>query len=192
MRTGVRMAPEVRNRCLRNRKPHPCGYYGDQTRECRCTQTHIQTYRNKVSGPLLDRIDIHVEVPAIQFQELASLDGGEPSEAIRTRVVEARRRQWARFGHNGNDGHRGQDDPFRTHCNAAMDSKELQHYCALGDDARDMLRGAMTGLNLSARAYDRILKVSRTIADLERCDHIQPQHVGEAIQYRSLDRQMWA
>ena len=141
---------------------------------------HVQRYRTKISGPLLDRIDIHVEVPSVRYQELASLAQGEPSSAIRERVVSARRIQQARFGGN-----------LRIHCNADMGSKELQNVTRLEQDAQDMLKMAITELNFSARAYDRILKVSRTIADLEACETIQSHHVSEAIQYRSLDREMW-
>lgn len=173
--------------------PCPCGFYGDPKRACRCTQSQIQGYRNRISGPLLDRIDIHIEVPTIQFQELASLQGGEPSEQIRHRIVEARRVQWDRFG--ATDGGReprpaAVGDPFRAVCNASMTARQLQQHCALDAEARELLRHAMTGLHLSARAYDRILKVARTIADLEGRDRLEARHISEAIQYRSLDRQM--
>jgi magnesium chelatase family protein len=160
--------------------PCPCGYFGDTQRECRCTPLQIQRYRTKISGPLLDRIDIHVEVPSVRYQELASLAQGEPSCAIRERVVSARKIQQQRFGGNG-----------RIHCNADMGSKELQRQVKVEQDAQEMLKMAITELSFSARAYDRILKVSRTIADLEASDTIQSHHVSEAIQYRSLDREMW-
>ena len=166
--------------CKKCTQSCPCGYYGDTQRECRCTPLQIQRYRNKISGPLLDRIDIHVEVPSVRYQELAALGQGEPSRAIRERVVSARKIQQARFAGNR-----------RVHCNADMGSKELQRNTQVEQDAQDLLKMAITELNFSARAYDRILKVSRTIADLEAADTIQSHHVSEAIQYRSLDREMW-
>jgi len=160
--------------------PCPCGYFGDSQRECRCTQSQIQKYRNKISGPLLDRIDIHVEVPTIKYQNLASLEKGESSACIRQRVVAARQVQEARF-----------KNQTKLHNNANMGSKQLQQYCRLKDDAQDMLKVAITQLNFSARAYDRILKVSRTIADLAGSEAIESNHVQEAIQYRTMDRQLW-
>ena len=160
--------------------PCPCGFHTDPQRECRCTPTQIQKYRNKISGPLLDRIDIHVEVPTIGFEELSSLEPGEPSSAIRERVVAARTLQQHRFA----------DHP-KVHCNADMGSKDLQNYCRLQPEAQDLLKMAITELNFSARAYDRILKVSRTIADLSESSDITTEHVSEAIQYRTLDRQLW-
>ncbi len=160
--------------------PCPCGYYGDARRECRCTSSHIQNYRNKISGPLLDRIDIHIEVPNIRYQELSSLEKGEPSAAIRSRVVAARRVQLERF-----KGRR------KVHNNASMGAKEIQKYCQTKPDAQDMLKMAITDLHFSARAYDRVLKVARTIADLESSEEIKAEHVQEAIQYRTLDRQLW-
>jgi len=160
--------------------PCPCGYYGDPRHECRCSPIQMQRYRNKISGPLLDRIDIHIEVPAVRYQELASLKGGEPSAAIRQRVLTARRVQQARF-----------KGSHKVHCNAAMRSKDVHKHCLLEPAAQDQLRLVMTELNFSARAYDRIIKVSRTIADLAGADSIQSPHVAEAIQYRTLDRQFW-
>ena len=135
----------------------------------------ITRYRNKISGPLLDRIDIHVEVPAVKYKEMAGDSTGEPSEKIRARVEYARVVQRERFGH----------------CNARIAPKEIKEHCRLDDECQQLLKMAMTELNLSARAYDRILKVSRTIADLDRSESIQSQHISEAIQYRSLDRQLW-
>ncbi len=160
--------------------PCPCGFYGDTQHACRCSQTQIQNYRNKISGPLLDRIDLHIEVPAIRYQELSALGKGEPSAAIRQRVMAARRVQQGRF-----KGHK------RLHANAGMASRQIQKYCQLSDQGQEMLKHAMTRYNFSARAYDRILKVSRTIADLAGIEDIQPPHVMEAIQYRNLDRQSW-
>ncbi len=161
--------------------PCPCGYFGDPKHECRCSPQNIQRYRNRISGPLLDRIDIHVEVPAVRYQELASATQGEGSGPIRERVIRARRLQQERF--------RGS---ARVHCNAAMRSRELRKHCALGADAQELLRMAIADLNFSARAYDRILKVARTIADLAAAPQIETGHIAEAIQYRSLDRQYWA
>ena len=155
--------------------PCACGFYGDPKRECRCSPAMITRYRNKVSGPLLDRIDIHVEVPAVKYKEMAGDATGEPSEKIRARVEYARVVQRERFGHS----------------NARMAPKEIKEHCRLDEDCQQLLKMAMTELNLSARAYDRILKVSRTIADLDRSESIQSAHISEAIQYRSLDRQLW-
>jgi len=160
--------------------PCPCGFFGDAKRECRCSDRQIQGYRNKISGPLLDRIDIHIEVPTIDVNQLSSLGEGEPSSQIRERVIQARRVQQARFR-----------EVAGLHCNSGMGAKNLQTYCRLEGEAQSMLRSAISELNFSARAYDRILKVSRTIADLGGSDTIQPEHVFEAIQYRTLDRQMW-
>jgi magnesium chelatase family protein len=160
--------------------PCPCGYQTDPKRECRCSPTQIARYRSKISGPLLDRIDIHVEVPAISYEQITKLGKGEPSSAIRERVVRAREIQQERYRkHPG------------IHCNANMRSKTLHQVCRMEADAEQILRTAMSDLNFSARAYDRILKVSRTIADLDHADTIGPQHISEAIQYRSLDRQIW-
>ena len=164
--------------------PCPCGHYGDAKRQCRCTPIQMQRYRNKISGPLLDRIDIHVEVPAMEYQELASLQKGEPSAAIRERVVASRAVQRERFA-KGKGAH-------AVHCNANMRAKDVHKHCVLDDAAQGLLKAAMADLHLSARAYDRILKVARTIADLAGTADIAADHVAEAIQYRSLDRQYWA
>lgn len=156
--------------------PCPCGYLGDKQHECRCSPTQIQRYRARISGPLLDRIDLHVEAPALSLGELRSEAGGEPSAAIRTRVLAARLRQQERFG----DSHVG--------VNARMGHALIRKHCAIDSTLGDLLQQAMEQLHLSARAYDRILKVSRTIADLAGAERIESNHLLEAIQYRSLDR----
>ena len=161
--------------------PCPCGYYGDRKRDCRCSQVQVERYRDRISGPLLDRIDIHVEVPAVEYRELASDQAGEDSGAIRERVEAARRRQIERFG-AGN----------RVRCNARMSARQLKSSCRLDSAASGMLEMAMGELHLSARAHDRILKVARTIADLDGSENISSEHIGEAIQYRTLDRNLWA
>jgi magnesium chelatase family protein len=160
--------------------PCPCGNYGNPHHECTCTPMQIQKYMAKISGPLLDRIDIHIEVPAVKVTELSQKKPGEPSDAIRARVICARERQAKRF-------------KKRTglFSNADMESKEIHQFCALDSDGEVLLKMAMTKLGLSARAYDRILKVARTIADLGGSEEIRPEHLGEAIQYRSLDRNLW-
>ncbi len=160
--------------------PCPCGFYGDPKRECRCSQRQIMVYRNKISGPLLDRIDIHVEVPAMRYQELTALAKGETSAIMRERITKARGIQLARF-----KGLR------KVHCNAVMNPKALQRFCTLDADTQSLLKTAIGELNLSARAYDRILRVARTIADMAHMESIRPEHVTEAIQYRTLDRQLW-
>ena len=164
--------------------PCPCGLFGDSKKPCRCTPIQMQRYRNRISGPLLDRIDIHVEVPAMEYQELASLEKGENSAAIRERVVASRAVQRERFAKS-----KGQQ---AIHCNAGMRAKDVHKHCMLNGDAQGMLKAAMADLHLSARAYDRILKVARTIADLEGVADIAADHIAEAIQYRSLDRSYWA
>jgi magnesium chelatase family protein len=160
--------------------PCPCGYFGDRAHECNCTPAMIQKYLSRISGPLFDRIDIHIEVPTVRFKELAGKPTGEHSEVIRQRVNRARLTQLERF-----KGERG------MFCNADMESKEIRKYCQIDSTSQDLLKVAITKLGLSARAYDRILKVSRTIADLEASPEILPQHISEAIQYRSLDRNLW-
>ena len=160
---------------LASMNPCPCGFYGDSKRECRCSPNMITKYRNRISGPLLDRIDIHIEVPAVKYKEMAGEATGETSERVRQRVAAARAVQRDRFGHT----------------NARLTPKEMKQHCRLDADCQELLKMAMTELNLSARAYDRILKVSRTIADLDNASAIQSQHISEAIQYRSLDRQLW-
>ncbi len=159
--------------------PCPCGYATDPSHACSCTPLQVQKYLARVSGPLLDRIDIHIEVPAVKFAELAGEATGESSARIRTRVEAARQRQLHRF--------RSRPHLF---CNARMESKDIRNFCRVEAKGEALLKTAITKLGLSARAYDRILKVSRTIADLEGSEAILPEYVSEAIQYRSLDRQL--
>lgn len=160
--------------------PCPCGYFGDLKRECRCGPVQVQRYRQRISGPLLDRIDLHIEVPAIEYRDMASERLEENSLTIRERIAAARQHQRRRFANDS-----------KTTCNARMGTKQLKHWCKLDADSQELIRVAMTELNLSARAYDRILKVARTIADLATSDTITPEHVSEAIQYRSFDRTLW-
>lgn len=160
--------------------PCPCGYHHHPTHACVCTPAQITRYMNKISGPLMDRIDIQVEVENVPFEDISKAPAGEPSASIRERVIRARKIQEERF-----KGHRG------IHCNAQMTTSMLQKYAVLDDTSMERLRTAMRQLNLSARAYDRILKVSRTIADLEGSEQIQSYHVAEAIGYRNLDRDNW-
>ena len=148
--------------------------------ESKSSPREIQNYLGRISGPLLDRIDLHVEVPPVKFREISGDRTGETSADIRVRVVAARKRQQARFAHKP-----------RITCNARMGSKELKEFCALDDTTKQLLQNAMADWNLSARAYDRILKVARTIADLAGSENLTSDHVSEAIQYRSLDRQIW-
>lgn len=159
--------------------PCPCGYYGDPKRECRCSPPQIEKYRQRISGPLLDRIDLHVEVPLVEYRELSSDETGETSADVRLRVEAARGRQVERFSALKN-----------VTCNAAMPSKVMRQHCRIDDTASGYLEHAMTDLNFSARAHDRILKVGRTLADLEDCKDIQAEHILEAIQYRTLDRKL--
>jgi magnesium chelatase family protein len=161
--------------------PCPCGYYNHPEKECVCAPGVVQKYLTKISGPLLDRIDLHVEVTPVSFNELSKERPTEKSDAVRERVIKARHAQAERY-----------DALSGIHCNAQMTSKQLQSICKLDDASRSILKTAMERLGLSARAYDRIIKVSRTIADLEGCENIETQHVAEAIQYRSLDREGWA
>jgi magnesium chelatase family protein len=160
--------------------PCPCGYHGDIAHECSCSPMQIQKYRSRISGPLLDRIDIHIEVPAVKYKELADTGLAEKSALVRERVNEARRRQQARFA-----------GLKHIHCNAHMESKDLRDFCLLDEKCHELLRMAINKLGLSARAYDRIIKVARTIADIEGAGNISATHIGEAIQYRSLDRNLW-
>lgn len=157
--------------------PCPCGNYTDPDKECVCSALQVRRYLSKISGPLLDRIDIHIDVPAVKVRDLDSSATGEPSRKIRERVDAARQIQLHRF-----------KEFDKLYCNARMDSKEIRRFCKLDDQGHELLKMAITKLGLSARAYDRILKVSRTIADLEHSPDIKPEFVSEAIQYRSLDR----
>jgi magnesium chelatase family protein len=162
--------------------PCPCGYAGDSRRECRCSATQIQRYRAKISGPLLDRIDIHIEAPSLRIDELRSEHAAESSAAIRMRCEAARARQNNRFG---------ADTAPSARCNARMSHAQIRQHCAINQQQGDLLQQAMEQLALSARAYDRILKVARTIADLAASDTIETTHLLEAIQYRSLDRNVF-
>lgn len=161
--------------------PCPCGYYGDPTHHCVCTPGQISRYLSKISGPLLDRIDLHVEVPVVPFKQLSQMQPGESSTAIRERVIKARQMQEQRY-----KNHKG------VYCNAQMSERMLHEFAEPDNASLDMLRTAMERLSLSARAYSRILKVARTIADLEGSERIQSYHIAEAIGYRSLDRSDWA
>ncbi len=160
--------------------PCPCGNFGNPRRECRCSPAQVERYRSKISGPLLDRIDIHVEAPAVEFRDLADNQPAESSSAIRERVLSSRAKQAARFSRQKNK------------TNARMSHRAIKQHCALDAECSAMLEKAMADLNFSARAYDRILKVSRTIADLAGEENIQPAHLFEAIGYRTLDRTLWA
>jgi magnesium chelatase family protein len=161
--------------------PCPCGFYNHPEKECTCPPGAVQKYLNKISGPLLDRIDLHVEVTPVPFNELSNAQQGESSATIRERVIRARDIQAGRYKE-----HAG------LYANAQMTSKLLREICVIDTAGENLLKRAMEKLNLSARAYDRILKVSRTIADLAASTAIQPQHLAEAIHYRSLDREGWA
>jgi magnesium chelatase family protein len=156
--------------------PCPCGYAGDPTHLCTCPPGAVQRYRQRVSGPLLDRLDLHVEVPALPYRDLTAAGGGEDSATIRARVAQARTRQSARLRRPG------------ARCNAHMNGREIDRHCRLDVQGTRLLETAVERLGLSARAYSRVLKVARTIADLDGCDRIRPGDVAEAVQYRTLDR----
>ncbi len=169
--------------------PCPCGYYGDPTHHCVCTPGQIQRYMNKISGPLLDRIDIHCEIQAVPFAQLSQMQPGEPSSVIRERVIKARKIQTERFSALPLVEGSGRG---RIHCNAMMTEKMLHEFAEPDAASLDMLRMAMERLKLSARAYSRILKVARTIADLAGSEKVESMHIAEAIGYRNLDRGDWA
>ena len=160
--------------------PCPCGYFGDLKREYRCGPLQVQRYRQRISGPLLDRIDLHIEVPAVEYRDIASTKVEEGSAAIRERVGRAREQQRARFRSDK-----------KVNCNARMGPRQIRQHCQLSPESQELIHVATTQLNLSARAYDRILKVSRTVADLQSSDEITSEHVSEAIQYRTFDRTLW-
>lgn len=160
--------------------PCPCGYYNHPTKACVCTPGQIHRYLNKISGPLLDRIDLQIEITPLSFEELSRKSPGEPSSVIRERVIRARQIQEKRYA-----GYKG------IHCNAQMTSRLIHQYAEPDAEGIEMLRKAMTRLQLSARAYDRILRVARTIADLDQSEQIKTEHLAEAIGYRNLDRSNW-
>jgi len=160
--------------------PCPCGYLGDSRHTCKCAPMQIERYMGRISGPLLDRIDLHIEVPAVPYQELAATGDGTSSATMRDQVNRARQAQKQRLGQGS------------QRCNSRMNSKQLRRFCVLDAEGQDLLRRAMDDLGLSARAHDRILRMSRTIADLDGSENIQQLHVSEAIGYRSLDRKLWA
>ena len=159
--------------------PCPCGYRSDPRRDCHCTPPQIERYMAKISGPLLDRIDIHIEVPSVPFKELATAPPGTTSEAMRSQVLAARRLQESRFA------------AAKTRYNAHMTTREIRKYCRLDDECMDLLRASVNELGLSARAHDKILRVARTIADLDTSDEIHASHIQEAVNYRMLDRSFW-
>jgi magnesium chelatase family protein len=158
----------------------PCGYYIDATRSCTCSVTKIRRYLQRISGPLLDRVDSHIEVPRLQRDEMLTPADGEPSRAVRARVGAARQRQTQRSAGSG------------IFCDAHMQARDIKRFCALSDEVKTFLSKAIDQLGLSARAFDRVVKLSRTIADLDGAESIALPHVAEAIQYRGLDRKLWA
>lgn len=157
--------------------PCPCGYLGDQNHKCLCSYPTIQRYRTRISGPLLDRIDIHIDVPPVNYSELSSRREGEPSSKIRERVIKARKIQEERFKKHKN-----------IFCNSQMSTRMIRKYCQLKEDAQSLIKNAMEKLHMSARAHDRIIKLARTIADIDESEEIEARHIAEAIQYRTLDR----
>lgn len=159
--------------------PCPCGYRTDPRRNCQCTPNQIEHYMGKISGPLLDRIDIHIEVPAVPFSDLSAENPGTSSEEMRAMVVVARQRQEARFCDKS------------TRYNAQMSSRQLRQFCPLCREGRELMRNSVADMGLSARAHDKIIRVARTIADMDGADNIHVDHLHEAINYRMLDRQIW-
>lgn len=164
--------------CRKATQECPCGYSGDSIRPCSCSAQAVQRYRGRISGPILDRIDLHIEVPAVRIKDLRSERKAEPSSAIRERVAEASRIQLERFAGDS------------IYANAQMRPKQIKKYCRLDPQGQSILEQAVQRLGLSARAYHRILKVARTVADLDHAEAIAPHHLLEAIQYRTLDRRL--
>ncbi|MBP9855297.1 MAG: YifB family Mg chelatase-like AAA ATPase [Candidatus Omnitrophica bacterium] len=160
--------------------PCMCGHLGNPRVACRCSSAQIQKYRSRISGPLLDRIDIHLDVPSVNYTEMNTPTPSETSEQIKERVIKARAIQSNRFS-----------EEESSMCNAQMSHRQIREFCILGKEENELLKQAMVQLNLSARAYDKILKIARTIADMGQSEHIQIEHIAEAIQYRSLDRNWW-
>jgi magnesium chelatase family protein len=158
--------------------PCPCGYFGDRVRTCRCSPQQIRQYQGKISGPLLDRIDLHIEVPSVKYRALSGKEMGESSATIKSRVNLTRDRQQKRFGNSS------------VMINARMTEKQIKVFCRIDEESHSLMEMAIEKLGLSARAMNRILKVSRTIADMEGRENIEPAHVAEAIQYRTLDRNL--
>lgn len=178
-RAGIRLSFPSDVTLVAAMNPCPCGYFGHPTKHCICTPKRVSQYIGRISGPLLDRMDLHVEVLPVEFNDLSAISKAECSADIRERVVRARERQQARAAQTG------------VRCNARLSAGILMEVCAMTDSARDILRAAFDRMGLSARAYERVLKVSKTIADLEGCDTIERRHIAEAVQYRSLDRKYW-
>jgi magnesium chelatase family protein len=160
--------------------PCPCGYRNDPRRSCSCSIPQVERYMSKISGPLLDRIDIHIEVPAVPFKELTDSKEGSSSESMRSNVSGARHSQDLRFS-----------KAKRTRCNAQMNSRQLREFCRLDRRCQTLMKNSVNEMGLSARAHDKVLRVARTIADLDDSEEIKDNHLGEAINYRMLDRQMW-
>ncbi|NQT32350.1 MAG: ATP-binding protein, partial [Candidatus Omnitrophica bacterium] len=161
--------------------PCPCGYFTDPHKNCQCTSHQIQRYLSRISGPLLDRIDIHIEVPRLNYEQLSSRRTGEHSKSIKERVINTRKIQQKRF----------ENKPGHLSFNAYMDTKETEKHCTLSGEAEELLKSAILELGISARAYDKILKISRTIADMEMSEMIESHHISEAVGYRCLDRNLW-
>lgn len=159
--------------------PCPCGYYGSKDKQCSCTNEQITKYMNRISGPLLDRIDIHIEVHSVKYDDLSSERPAESSEDIKKRVDKARNIQLERYKDDG------------IHCNSELTSELIKKYCKLDEESKLILKNAFEKLGFSARAHDRVLKLARTIADLDNSENITKKHLAEAIQYRNLDRKFW-